>query len=177
MNGGASARQTSRVTRREAAKILSTSYENVKRLQRVGQLRSSPDRHGVHRFDRREVEELARRRGLQIKPSGELAATVFAMFKAKRSFEDIVIERVCDPLSRLERAYFRHEDGGPDCPAESTNPRRPRSRGRGASLSTGWSATLAVDGPRRQHASIAWRYLRRRIGPVPTSHRTWRPTS
>ncbi len=86
-----------RVTRTEAAKILKTSYENIRRLQRVGQLHSQPDRHGVHRFDRREVEELARRRGLQIKPSGELAATVFAMFKARKRFEDIVIETQQEP--------------------------------------------------------------------------------
>jgi hypothetical protein len=80
-----------RVTRREAAKILDTSYENVKRLQRIGKLHSDPDRHGVHRFDRREVEELARRRGLQITPSGQLAAAVFALFKQHARFEDIVI--------------------------------------------------------------------------------------
>src|SRR5487761_1923175 len=77
------AARQARVTRTQAAKMLSTTYQNVRRLQRVGQLHSTPDRHGVHRFDRREVEALAKRRGLQIKPSGELAAKVFAMFKAK----------------------------------------------------------------------------------------------
>ena len=86
-----------RVTRSEAAKLLSTTYQNIRRLQRVGQLHSQPDRHGVHRFDRREVEDLARKRGLQIKPSGELAAKVFAMFKAKKRFEDIVIETQQEP--------------------------------------------------------------------------------
>jgi hypothetical protein len=99
MNEGALRR--SRITRNEAAKVLGTSYQNVRQLQRVGQLRSDPDRYGVHRFDRREVEELARKRGLQIKPSGELAARVFAMFKANRSFADIVIETQQESLLRL----------------------------------------------------------------------------
>jgi hypothetical protein len=95
MNEGALRR--SRITRAEAAKVLGTSYQNVRKLQRKGYLHSDPDRYGVHRFDRREVEELARKRGLQIKPSGELAARVFAMFKARRLFEDIVIETQQDP--------------------------------------------------------------------------------
>ncbi|HEX7664187.1 MAG TPA: hypothetical protein VF407_06750 [Polyangiaceae bacterium] len=51
----------------------------------------------MHRFDRREVETLARRRGLQIRPSGELAARVFAMFKQRMSFVDIVIETQQEP--------------------------------------------------------------------------------
>jgi hypothetical protein len=97
-----------RVTRVEAAKLLGTSYENVRRLQRVGLLLSRPDRYGVHRFDRREVEELARKRGLQIKASGELAARVFAMIKAGRPFEDIVIETQQNPEVILAlRARYR----------------------------------------------------------------------
>ncbi|MGH7327309.1 MAG: hypothetical protein ACREJX_03055 [Polyangiaceae bacterium] len=86
-----------RITRAEAAKLLGTSYQNVRRLQRTGQLQSNPDRYGVHRFDRREVEALARRRGLRIRPSGELAARVFAMFKERQRFEDIVIETQQEP--------------------------------------------------------------------------------
>jgi hypothetical protein len=96
-----SAARRPRVTRTEAAKILSTTYENIRRLQRVGQLHSQPDRHGVHRFDRREVEELARRRGLRIKPSGELAARVFRMFKERKKFHDIVIETEQEPSTIL----------------------------------------------------------------------------
>ena len=105
MNEGALRR--SRITRNEAAKVLGTSYQNVRRLQRVGQLRSDPDRYGVHRFDRREVEELARKRGLQIKPSGELAAHVFALFKERRSFADVVIDTKQEPsvIADLWRQY------------------------------------------------------------------------
>jgi hypothetical protein len=80
---------------------LKTSYENIRRLQRIGQLRSEPDRHGVHRFDRREVEALARRRGLQITASGELAARVFKLLKEGRSFHDIVIETEQEPATIL----------------------------------------------------------------------------
>lgn len=113
MDGGA---LRSRVTRAEAAKIHSTSYQNVRRLQRTGQLHSSPDRYGVHRFDRREVETLARKRGMQIKPSGELAARVFQMFEESRRFEDIVIATQQEPetilaLWRWYRAGFDDVEG------------------------------------------------------------------
>ncbi len=118
MMSGAAGRRP-RVTRSEAAKILKTSYENIRRLQRVGQLHSQPDRHGVHRFDRREVEELARRRGLQIKPSGELAARVFRMFTARRPFHEIVIETEQEPSTILAlwqqfQAGFGATDTAPD---------------------------------------------------------------
>ena len=117
-----------RIARTQAAKILSTTYQNVRRLQRVGQLHSTPDRHGVHRFDRREVEDLAKRRGLQIKPSGELAAKVFAMFKAKKRFEDVVIETQQLPSVILElwqqyRAGFEY---GKDAAKESAEEREQR---------------------------------------------------
>jgi hypothetical protein len=95
MNGGALRKP--RITRAEAAKLLGTSYANVRKLQSKGALHSDPDRYGVHRFDRREVEELARKRGLQIKPSGELAARVFAMFEERLSFAKIVIATQQDP--------------------------------------------------------------------------------
>ena len=113
MNEGALRRP--RVTRNEAAKVLGTSYQNVRKLQKKGYLHSDPDRYGVHRFDRREVEELARKRGLQIKPSGELAARVFAMFKANRSFADIVIETQQDPevILALRARYNAGFDGDP----------------------------------------------------------------
>jgi len=117
MNEGALRR--SRITRNEAAKVLGTSYQNVRKLQRKGYLHSDPDRYGVHRFDRREVEELARKRGLQIKPSGELAARVFAMFKGDRSFADIVIETQQEPevilaLWQRYRAGFNHQPSAED---------------------------------------------------------------
>lgn len=97
-----------RVTRAEAAKILGTSYQNVRKLQRNGHLHSSPDRYGVHRFERREVETLARKRGLQIKPSGELAARVFAMFERRCRFAEIVIETQQPPetIQRLWQQYM-----------------------------------------------------------------------
>jgi hypothetical protein len=112
MNADGARRPSARVTRREAAKILGTSYENVKRLQRARQLNSDPDRHGVHRFDRREVEELTRRRGLQIKPSGELAARVFRMFRERQKFHEIVIETEQEPDTI--RALWRQFNAGFD---------------------------------------------------------------
>jgi hypothetical protein len=117
-----------RVTRTEAAKILSTSYENIRRMQRVGQLHSQPDRHGVHRFDRREVEELARRRGLQIKPSGELAARVFRLFKERKKFHDIVIETEQEPstILALWQQYRAGFEYGQDTSKETEEERAQR---------------------------------------------------
>jgi len=120
MNGGALTKP--RITRAEAAKLLGTSYANVRKLQSKGALHSDPDRYGVHRFDRREVEELARKRGLQIKPSGELAARVFAMFKANRTFADIVIETQQEP--EVIRALWKeHRAGFDDTDADQEDER------------------------------------------------------
>ena len=106
MNGGALRKP--RITRAEAAKLLGTSYANVRKLQSKGALHSDPDRYGVHRFDRREVEELARKRGLQIKPSGELAARVFLMFEQRKRFAEIVIETQQEPaVNRAGARVFR----------------------------------------------------------------------
>lgn len=81
-----------RVTRREAAKILGTSYDNVRRMQRIGQLHSVPDRYGVHRFDRREVDALAKARALDVKPTPEKIIQAFKLFKAKAELGDVVLE-------------------------------------------------------------------------------------
>lgn len=80
-----------RVTRREAAKILGTSYDNVRRMQRIGHLRSTPDRNGVHRFDRREVEALANTRSADAKLTPEKVREVFALFKANAEVADVVL--------------------------------------------------------------------------------------
>ena len=114
MNGGALKKP--RITRTEAAKMLGMSYANVRKLQSKGVLHSDPDRYGVHRFDRREVEELARKRGLQIKPSGELAARVFQMFTERRKFHEIVIATEQEPdtillLWKRYRSGFDDVDG------------------------------------------------------------------
>ena len=82
----------------------------MRKLQKKGYLHSDPDRYGVHRFDRREVEELARKRGLQIKPSGELAARVFAMFEERLSFAKIVIATQQDP--EVVRALWNEYQAG-----------------------------------------------------------------
>jgi hypothetical protein len=64
MTAATTQRLRPRVTRREAAKILQCSYDNVRRLERTGKLLSGKtDRNGTVTHVRREVEELARRRG------------------------------------------------------------------------------------------------------------------
>lgn len=91
-------RRRPRVDRREAASILQCSRDNIRRLDKIGELKTGKkDRNGAFTYDRREVEELARKRGLQIKANGELAARVFAMFTERRKFHEIVIETQQEP--------------------------------------------------------------------------------
>jgi hypothetical protein len=93
MNTAGIERRRPRVDRREAARILNCSRDNVRRLDRIGRLRSGKrDHNGTFTYDRREIEKIAHERGGEVKPTGELAARVFAMFKARKRFEDIVIE-------------------------------------------------------------------------------------
>ena len=101
-------RRRPRVDRREAAAILQCSRDNVRRLDRIKQLKTGErDRNGTFTYDRREIEEFARKRGLGVKPSGELAARVFRMFKERRPFQDIVIETEQEPevIRALRQEY------------------------------------------------------------------------
>ncbi len=83
----------------------------MRRLDRTGTLRSGKrDINGAYTYDRREIEKLASERGSSARPSGELAARVFAMFKARRPFEDIVIETEQEPLVIL--TLRKHYDAG-----------------------------------------------------------------
>ena len=78
--------------------MLQCSRDNVRRLDKINQLKTGKrDRNGTFTYERREIEEFARRRGLSVKPSGELTAKVFALFKLQRSFQDICIETKQDP--------------------------------------------------------------------------------
>ena len=91
-------RRRPRVDRREAARMLQCSRDNVRRLDRIKQLKTGKqDRNGTYTYDRGEVESLANKRGLRVRPSGELAARVFRMFKERRPFQDIVIETEQEP--------------------------------------------------------------------------------
>ena len=107
----ATERRRLRVDRREAARILHCSRDNVRRLDRVGQLKSSKqDRNGTFTYDRAEIEDLARARGLDVKPTGELAARVFAMFEARKRFVEIVIETQQEP--ETVRALWQQYQAG-----------------------------------------------------------------
>lgn len=109
----ANERRRPRVDRREAAQILHCSRDNVRRLDRVGTLRTGKrDRNGTFTYDRREVEELARKRGLGVKANGELTARVFRLFKERRSFEDICIETEQEP--DVIQALWERYNGGFD---------------------------------------------------------------
>jgi hypothetical protein len=93
-----SERRRARVDRREAALLLHCSRDNVRRLDKTGQLKTGTrDRNGTFTYDRREIEEIARKRGLGVKPSGELTARVFKLFEAKRTLPQICIETEQEP--------------------------------------------------------------------------------
>ena len=111
MNLPGLAQRRPRVDRREAARILNCSRDNIRRLDKIGTLRTGKrDMNGAYTYDRREIEKLADERGVVGRPTGELAARVFAMFKARKPFEDIVIETEQDPLTIL--TLRQHYDAG-----------------------------------------------------------------
>jgi DNA-binding transcriptional MerR regulator len=124
-----------RVTRSEAARILQTTYDNVRYLERRGRLTvRGVDPDGVKLFDRHEVEKLASTRRIrhfrkERKAEGELHAAVFKLFKAGKSFEDVVIETnlKADEILVLWDRYkagfnYRPESSSPE-PARVRSPR------------------------------------------------------
>jgi DNA-binding transcriptional MerR regulator len=114
------AQRRPRVDRREAARILQCSRDNIRRLDKNGTLRSGRrDVNGAFTYDRREIEKLAHERGQKVKATGELAARVFAMFKARKRFEDIVIETEQEPpailaLWRYYKSGFEFDGAAPE---------------------------------------------------------------
>jgi hypothetical protein len=89
------------------------SCGSVRWLHKIGQLKTGMrDRNGTFTYDRREVEEMARKRGLGVKPSGELTARVFKLFEAKRSFPQICIETEQEP--DVIQALWERFQGGFD---------------------------------------------------------------
>ena len=97
-----------RITRREAAEILGTSYSNVRRLEREGQLTS------YARRSRHDAVPARGRGGAGASPravdqysKGELASRVFRMFKRNMTFADVVIESEQEPdtIRALWRCY------------------------------------------------------------------------
>jgi DNA-binding transcriptional MerR regulator len=118
-----------RVDRREAAKILQCSRDNVRWMDKNGHLRSSKrDRNGVFTYDRSEIEELARKRGLSVKPTGALTARVFRLFEAKRTFQQICIEteQEADVIQALWERYEAGFDYGKKRHESSEEERRQR---------------------------------------------------
>jgi DNA-binding transcriptional MerR regulator len=104
-------RRHPRVDRREAARILNCSRDNVRRMDRIGRLRSGKrDHNGTYTYDRREIEKIALERGGELRPSGELAARVFRMFTERKKFHEIVIETEQEPTVVL--ALWRQYQSG-----------------------------------------------------------------
>jgi hypothetical protein len=109
------ATQLSRVlTRNVVARMLRITIGGVRYYQRKGILTTDPDARGVHRFNRDEVEALARylrRKGhrTNVGLSGDLVATVFRMFREGQSLTEICIktEETPDTIRELWLEFKR----------------------------------------------------------------------
>jgi DNA-binding transcriptional MerR regulator len=77
--------------RSEVAALLGVHISTIRRMEGK-RLRPVRDGEGVHYFDRREVEELAAKRGRETKPSGRLAARVYKLLREGKTIGEIVFE-------------------------------------------------------------------------------------
>ena len=91
------------LTRSEVAAILGVHISTVRRLE-GRDLHPIRDANGVHRFDRREVEDLAARRGRAGRPSGAMAARVYQLLRDRKTIGEIVCETELTPAE--VRAIF-----------------------------------------------------------------------
>lgn len=86
------------ITRREAARILGTSPENVKQLQRRKNLQQQVDAEGRVLLRRSEIEALAMQRASQ-QPSTALTALVYGMIRGgmdRATICDNLLEEIND---------------------------------------------------------------------------------
>jgi hypothetical protein len=55
------------------------------------------DANGIHHFDRGEVDDLATKRGRSGRPTGRMAARVYALLRDRKSIGEIVCETQLSP--------------------------------------------------------------------------------
>ena len=91
------------LTRSEVAAILGVHISTVRRLE-GRDLHPIRDANGVHYFDRREVEDLAARRGRSGRRSGAMAARVYQLLRDRKTIGEIVCETELAPAE--VRALF-----------------------------------------------------------------------
>ncbi len=84
------------LTRSAVAEILGVHISTVRRLE-GRDLHPVRDANGIHHFDRREVEELATRRGRSGRPSGRIAARVYELLREQKTIGEIVSETELPP--------------------------------------------------------------------------------
>lgn len=84
------------LTRSAVAEILGVHISTVRRLE-GRDLHPVRDPNGIHHFDRREVEELATKRGRSGRPSGRMAARVYELLRDRKSIGEIVHETELAP--------------------------------------------------------------------------------
>jgi len=95
--------------------MLRTHVSTVRRLERSGQLHPRKTGAGEHRFDRAEVEALARAKGIDRRPTdrGQLYAAVWQGIREAKSLADLVIELGAPPdeLAPIVAEYHATEIG------------------------------------------------------------------
>ena len=87
------------VTTVQAAKLLGCSRRWIQKLQRRGRLHSIIDGSGVHHFARADVLAFAQANGRVGHANGSLVARVFAMFRERVDFPEIVIQTEQTPAT------------------------------------------------------------------------------
>jgi excisionase family DNA binding protein len=88
------------LTRGEVAKQLGVHISTVRRMEKRRELHSVRDRNGIHRFDAKEVANLAAKRGRSAplaQVSGPLAARVYKAMHEGKTIDHIVIETELAP--------------------------------------------------------------------------------
>ena len=84
------------LTRSTVAAILGVHISTVRRLE-GRDLHPVRDANGIHHFDRREVEDLATKRGRSGRPAGRMAARVYDLLRDRKSIGEIVYETGLSP--------------------------------------------------------------------------------
>jgi hypothetical protein len=100
------------LTRDQTAKKLGTSKSNVRRLEKDGVLKNSPDARGHARYSRYAVDQLARARGVKQprRTQGQVEAEVFRLLREGKSPGDVV-EATQITMVKFRELYAVHKGG------------------------------------------------------------------
>jgi hypothetical protein len=112
------------LTRPQAAKLLKISIARIKKLQKDGVLRSTPDESGVHRIRPGDVESYARRRGIELAEPESIYKRAYKHFLAPgfrptpKAFAQVVADTGASP-DLIGSLYYEKFLVGPRTPEEA----------------------------------------------------------